>query len=283
MKKGALLLVLAVIIAACGPAAPAAAPTAMPTWTSQPTYTPYPTNTPYPTYTLLPTATPRPTPTATNTARPTPSPTPTRTPMPTDTSTPTARPTCTPTVTPTNTPTPGPTDTPQPTNTPTLAPAPKPTATPAPTKAPVDVSAFPQIGDQVTLGGWAFKVYDVKKRKAVYFYDYSYVAQGHFLIVFVEAVNHQSGTAYFGELRPWVADMAGSVYRESFKASAYAQWQFEGLDGYYHDVNPGALVRMAEAYDLPDSTGDVLLSLQSATEGPKWVYLGHFAQMESED
>lgn len=123
----------------------------------------------------------------------------------------------------------------------------------------------------------------MKKRKAVYFYDSSYVAHGHFLILFVEAVNHQSGTAYFGELRPWVTDVPGNVYRESSKGGLYAQWQFEGLDGYYHGVNPGGLIRVAEAYDLPDNTGDVLLSLESTVEGPKWVYLGHFAQMESED
>jgi len=257
MRKAAMLLLLFVVaITACSSTTPAVAPAVAPTWTLQPTYTPYPTYTPLPTATLMPTST------ATNTPRPT------------DTSTPTPRPTSTPTVVPTNTR--------QPTDTPTPTPIPKPTATPAPTKIP-DFSAFPQVGDELTLGGWSFKVYDTRKRKAVYFYDSVYVAHGHFLIVFLEAVNHQSGTSYFGELKPWVTDMARNVYRESLKGSVYAQWQFGGLDGYYHDVNPGALVRIAEAYDLPDDTGDVLLSLESIAEGPKWVYLGHFAQMTSED
>lgn len=48
MKKTMMLLLLAVTITACGPAAPAVTPTAVPTWTPQPTITPYPTNTPRP-------------------------------------------------------------------------------------------------------------------------------------------------------------------------------------------------------------------------------------------
>lgn len=174
--------------------------------------------------------------------------------------------------------------TPTPSNTlpPTITPIPRATAPPVPTKAP-DYSSFPQIGDEMALGGWTFKVYDVKKRKAVYFYDRSYIAQGHFLILFMEVKSHQSGTAYFGQLRPWITDSAGNVYRTSSRGSSYAQWQFEGMDSWYSDMNPGDVRGTAEAFDLPDSTGHVLLSLESKVEGAKWVYLGNFDEMILEE
>lgn len=172
------------------------------------------------------------------------------------------------------------TPTPSSTLPPTVTSAPRPT--PVPTKAP-DYSSYPQIGDEVTLGGWTFKVYDVKKRKAVYFYDRSYIAQGHFLILFMQVKSHQTGTAYFGQLRPWVTDKAGNVYRTSSRGSSYAQWQFEGMDSFYGDMNPGDIRGIAEAYDLPDGVGHVLLSLESEVEGAKWVYLGNFDEITLEE
>ncbi len=156
-------------------------------------------------------------------------------------------------------------------------PTPPPTPTPEPQANPAEV--FPGIGETVTADGWEFKVYDVKKRKAVYFYGKAYIAQGHFLLVFVEAVNRKSGTSYFGELKPYVTDKAGNAYFASIKGSSYAQWQYEGLDSFYTDVNPGNRIRMVHAYDLPDDVGDVMLSLNT----PMWIYLGNFSSMPSED
>jgi len=156
-------------------------------------------------------------------------------------------------------------------------PTPPPTPTPRPQVNPAE--AFPGIGETVTADGWEFKVYDVKKRKAVYFYGEAYIAQGHFLLVFVEAINRKPGTSYFGELKPYVTDRAGNVYRHSIKGSSYAQWQYEGLSSFYSDVNPGNVIRMVHAYDLPDTVGDVMLSLKT----PKWIYLGNFSSMPSED
>ena len=163
-----------------------------------------------------------------------------------------------------------------------------PTVTPAPTSPPSPTqsassgdfgSKFPQIGEEVEGGGWRFKVVEVHKRKVVYFYDSSYVAMGNFLIVVVEAVNLQSGTDYFAHnIRPYVTDRASNVYDDSVKGSIYARWQLGGLDGFYTDVNPGQTIRMAEAYDIPENVGDVLLS----TAIRKWIYLGNFSQMPLE-
>jgi hypothetical protein len=136
------------------------------------------------------------------------------------------------------------------------------------------------IGTEIEGGGWRFKVSAVHKRKAVYFYDESYIAMGRYLIVVIDATNLQSGTDYFDRnIDPWVTDMAGNEYSTRGTASGYARWQYGGLSSLYADVNPGNFVRIAFAVDLPDSTGRVLLS----TAVGKWIDLGDFAAMQSED
>ncbi len=153
-------------------------------------------------------------------------------------------------------------------------PPPPPTATAAPARA-ASTTAPTQgltIGSQVEANGWTFKVYDVKRRKVVYFYDDSYVAQGNFVLVFVEATNHLSGTSYFAkDLKPWLTDKRGGRNLGSSTGSSYAQWQLGGMDSFYTDVNPGQTVRMLEAYDVPEGVGEVLLSLAP----PAWIALGN--------
>lgn len=144
---------------------------------------------------------------------------------------------------------------------------------------PISPQSLPQIGQTITAGGWEFKVYDVKKRKAVYFYGDAYIAYGHFLLVFVEAVNRNPGTASFSDLDPYVADLSGQQYDDSIKASIYAQWQYEGLGSYYDDVNPGNLIRIVHAYDLADTVGDVFFGVKTGEK----IYLGNFAARPSED
>lgn len=219
------------------------------------------------------------TPTATSTPTPTATPTPIPTDTPTRTATPTRTPTRTPTATLTSTPTHTATPAPSPTRTPTPKPkAPTPTSLPKPTatRAGLDWSKFPQIGQPVNERGWTVTVVEVHKRKAVYFYDTSYIAKGHFIIVVADLTNHQSGTAYFG--RQWITDAPGNVYQESTKGSIYAQWMLKGLDDFYSDINPGQTRRVAAAYDVPDNVTDMLLSL-----GENWIYLGNNQTIQSED
>ncbi len=145
-----------------------------------------------------------------------------------------------------------------------MTPAPKPTRAHA---------GSPEEGRYVFLyadrpgdrsGGWRFKVSEVHKRKAVYFYDRSYIAQGHFLIVIIDATNLQPGTNYFmNSVRIHLTDLPANTYDYSGKGSSYAQWQYS-KDSVFTDVNPGATIRMAIAYDLPDSLGDTLLSTGKA-------------------
>lgn len=136
------------------------------------------------------------------------------------------------------------------------------------------------IGEEIEAGGWRFKVSEVRKRKAVYFYSNSYIAMGHFLIVVIDATNLQAGTDYFDRnIDPRVVDERGQRYSASGKGSGYAQWQLGGLDSVYTDVNPGNSVRIAFAVDLPDATGRVYLQ----TDVGKRVDLGNFAEMPSQD
>lgn len=166
---------------------------------------------------------------------------------------------------------------------PTVTPAPKPAAgaqPAAPGKGNLDTSSSLQIGQEVEANGWRFKVSEVHKRKAVYFYDTAYIAQGHFLVVIIDATNLQPGTAYFADnIDPYVTDVAARTWDSSWKGSSYAEWQYS-ISSLYSDVNPGGFIRMAVAYDLPDSLGDAMLSTGPAL---KWIYLGNFSQMPSED
>lgn len=136
------------------------------------------------------------------------------------------------------------------------------------------------IGEEIEAGGWRFKVSEVRKRKAVYFYNDSYIAMGHFLIVVIDATNLQSGTDYFyRNISPSVVDAGGKRYSSSNVGSSYAQWQLGGLSGLFTDTNPGNFIRIAFAVDLPDATGRVYLQ----TNVGKQVDLGDFAAMVSED
>jgi hypothetical protein len=161
----------------------------------------------------------------------------------------------------------------------TLAAAPTAAPSPQPVQAAAGESIVP-IGQELQGKGWRFKVSSIHKRKAVYFYDRSYVAMGNFLVVIIDAVNEQSGTDYFDRaVDPYLTDAAGTVYLQNFDATRYATWQYEGISTTYTDVNPGNFVRIALAFDLPVDTGPVMLS----TELPAWVELGDFASMKQED
>ena len=84
----------------------------------------------------------------------------------------------------------------------------------SPTSAPVALGASGSwhfgIGQDVEAQGSRFKVSEIHKRKAVYFYDNSYIAQGHFLILIVDAVNLQPGTSsFFPDIDFWLSDNPG--------------------------------------------------------------------------
>lgn len=166
------------------------------------------------------------------------------------------------------------------------APTPAPAAqsdAPAQPVAPAASAPAPgllAVGQETEANGWRFKVSELHKRKAVYFYSNSRVAMGYYLVVIIDATNLQSGTDYFARnLDPEVSDAAGKVFSSSGAASGYAQWQYGGISSEYTDVNPGNFVRIAIAVDLPESTGQVQLRTKAGIS----VDLGNFAAMTVED
>lgn len=136
------------------------------------------------------------------------------------------------------------------------------------------------IGDEIQGKGWRFNVKEVHKRKAVYFYDDPHVAMNNWVVVIMDAVNEQGGTDDFANnVKPYLIDDAGNIYRQDFKASRYAGWQYGGLSSTYTDVDPGNLVRIAMAFDIPESVNNLMLS----TDLPAWIKLGNYAEMELEE
>jgi hypothetical protein len=136
-------------------------------------------------------------------------------------------------------------DKPVPTSTP--APA-KPTAPPAPPPSASTVG-----GPPVTLNGWSWSVYDVKKEKAVYFYKDSGIAEGMFNILFLKITNGHPGTRYpEQDLDFYLMDSTGKLYLTS-RFEYYAQWQNGGKGDSYDDFPPGRAGEILLLYDVPSN------------------------------
>ncbi len=118
----------------------------------------------------------------------------------------------------------------------------------------------------------------MKKSKAVYFYRKSTVAQGNYLLVFVQLTNTSSGSAYPCDTLPnvYLIDGAGNRYGLSEplslerEASLYAGWQYQ-TDDLWSKYNPGQVVGAVEAWDLPDGSGDMYLHI-----GDHTIFIGNF-------
>jgi uncharacterized protein YraI len=104
-----------------------------------------------------------------------------------------------------------------------------------------------------TCGHFEYKLTDVRRRKALWLFDREYVAQGEWLMVFVEVKNISPGTSHFGQFGPRLVTLTQdgimSRWTGDFKASWYAGWMFSH-GGFYEDINPGNVLGLVEAYDL---------------------------------
>jgi uncharacterized protein YraI len=104
-----------------------------------------------------------------------------------------------------------------------------------------------------TCGHFEYKLTDVRRRKSLWLYNREYVAQGEWLMVFVEVKNISPGTSHFGQFGPRLVmltqDGIMSQMTGDFKASAYAGWMFQH-GRFYEDINPGQVLGIVEAYDL---------------------------------
>lgn len=105
-----------------------------------------------------------------------------------------------------------------------------------------------------TCGHFEYRLTDIRRKKSVWLFNREYVAQGEWLMVFVEVKNISPGTSHFGQFSPRLivltkdgrtADSTGDS-----KASGFASWMFSH-GRFYEDINPGKTLGLVEAYDLP--------------------------------
>ena len=119
---------------------------------------------------------------------------------------------------------------------------PIPTEPPA-TSTPIPLSRDDDFGVQKQVGSWGMKLYDVKRAKAVYRSDDAEVAQGVWLLSFVEFMNMGTGTnSPWNDLDFYLFDDRGWSYDAGWnKASSKAGWQFQAAD-IMDDINPGLML-----------------------------------------
>jgi len=112
----------------------------------------------------------------------------------------------------------------------------------------------PDFSQVMTCGHFEYKLTDLRRKKSMWLYSREYVAQGEWLLVFIEVRNISPGTAYFGEGSPRLVVMTEdgqkAVATGNSKASSYASWMFQH-GRFYEDINPGKVLGIVEAYDIP--------------------------------
>ena len=141
-----------------------------------------------------------------------------------------------------------------------------PTPAPAPTQPPAPPPSASTVGGPpVTVNGWTWSVYDVKKEKAVYFYKESGTAEGMFYILFLRVANGRSGTSYpEKDLDFYLIDASGNRYTTS-RFESYAQWQYGGKGDSFDEFQPGQTGEIILLYDVP--TGATGLRLVGTRDG----------------
>jgi len=118
----------------------------------------------------------------------------------------------------------------------------------------------------------------------VYWYGEATVAQGKWLLVFIQFTNASSGSAQPYRIQPfYLVDGYGNkhplsgAFTVARNASIAAHWQFQ--TGLVLDTfDPGQVLGTVEAWDLPDGSGNVYLRLGAHT-----IYLGNFDEMPLEE
>ncbi len=165
-------------------------------------------------------------------------------------------------------------------STPVPTSAPAPTQPPA-TSTPIPLSRADDFGVQKQVGSWGMSLYDVKRAKAVYFHDNAEVAQGVWLLPFVEFANLGTGTrSPWEDLDFYLFDDRGWSYEARYSdASLEAGWQFQAGD-IMDDINPGLMLGVVLPVDVPEDMGDVWLRVE---QDPGFaIYLGNASSIPLE-
>ena len=158
----------------------------------------------------------------------------------------------------------------------TDVPPPPATATPKATATPL-----PRIrsDQEYTVGIWGIRLYDVKRAKAVYFFNDAELAAGVWLTPLVELRNLGSNAAQPSHnLDFYLQDDRGRIYEfDTFGDGVLgAAWQYQ-TGKLYGDINPGLVIGTSLPFDVPPDMGDVWLRLH---QDPNFVmYLGNASQL----
>lgn len=146
-----------------------------------------------------------------------------------------------------------------------------PTATPVP---PTPLPMVDNLGVQKQVGQWGLKLYNVKRAKAVYFFDNAQIAQGVWLLSFVEFTNLGTGTrSPWEDLDFYYLDDQGRTYEANYNdAWLGARWQFQAGD-IMDDIQPGSLLGVVLPIDSPENLSNVWLRVE---QDPNFaIYLGN--------
>jgi len=149
-----------------------------------------------------------------------------------------------------------------------------------PTAVPVALPKTVPLGQEFPTTLWGLKLYDVKRAKAVYWFGSAEIANGTWLIPFVEFRNLGSGTNQpSSNLHFYLQDAAGRTFDYDVfnDAELGAAWQFKA--GHLYDkINPSSVLGVAIPFDVAPSLGDMWLRVK---EAPGVVmYLGNVSQMQ---
>jgi hypothetical protein len=153
---------------------------------------------------------------------------------------------------------------------------------PTPTAPPTPLPKTSALGVNKQSGNWDMKLYDVRKAKTVYFYGTAEVAQGMWLLPFIEFKNLSGGTrAPSDDLTFYVVDEAGNTYSAGFNRATFAAaWQFKA--GHTtDDINPGVVLGIVVPADVAPELGDAWLMVD---EDPNFaIYLGNVSAIQPEN
>jgi hypothetical protein len=124
---------------------------------------------------------------------------------------------------------------------------------PAPTATPVveeKITYWGEAGVQ-TCGNFEWRVSNVRRSKDTWYYDRNQVAQGEYLLIYVEVKNISGGTASFWGAQP---TMPGKAISE--RASQYGAWMMTGGFNtlWKDDVAPGEFLTLVGAFDVAPDT-----------------------------
>lgn len=158
----------------------------------------------------------------------------------------------------------------------TDVPPPPATATPKATATPLPRVRSDQ---EYTVGIWGIRLYDVKRAKAVYFFNDAELAAGVWLTPLVELRNLGSNAAQPSHnLDFYLQDDRGRIYEFDVFGDGVlgAAWQYQ-TGKLYGDINPGLVIGTSLPFDVPSDMGDVWLRLH---QDPNFVmYLGNASQL----